>query len=101
MLWISAGIEVTKQSEIARARRELEKLVGETQTEPDCIKFEILQNLENPACFTLWECWVDEAALKAHFEQPHTKAYLALELTEVMYIERLVSCAGGSLEQAA
>ncbi|MCZ4281446.1 antibiotic biosynthesis monooxygenase [Kiloniella laminariae] len=101
MLWISAGIEVQDHAEIERARTELEKLVAATQHEPDCFKFEILQNIEKPQCFTLWECWADADALKAHFETTHTKAYLALGLTEVNYIERLESCAGGAMEQAA
>ena len=37
----------------------------------------------------LWESWTDKDALAAHFEMPHTKAYLAQNLTQVSYIEEL------------
>lgn len=88
-LWISAGIVLNDNADLVTAQRELRQLVAKTASEPGCIAFEIRQNLEQPEQFTLWECWTGEDALKAHFEAPHTRAYLALALTKVNYIERL------------
>jgi quinol monooxygenase YgiN len=88
-LWISAGIELEEGADLAAAEAGLSKLVEETANEPGCILFEIRQGIEDPNRFTLWECWVNEDALKAHFDMPHTKAYLARDLTKVSYIEKL------------
>ena len=95
-LWISAGIALQEGANLATAETELEKLMRETQSEPGCIAFEVRQNLEQPGNFTLWECWAGEEAFKAHFDAPHTVAYLSLNLTKVNYIERLGPTRNGS-----
>lgn len=88
-LWISAGIELQVGADLQDTKNALLHLVEETLKEPGCIRFEILQQQDKPQCFTLWECWVDDMALQAHFAAPHTKAYMAQEFTKVNYIERL------------
>lgn len=87
--FISAGIELSRTANLDQTEKELQKLVEETQQEPGCILFEIRQNLEDRNKFTLWECWTSPDALAAHFEAPHTKKYLAKNLTQVNYIEKL------------
>jgi len=87
--FISAGIKLQDGADLGKAEAGLKRLVEETRTEPGCHFFEIRQNLQDRTRFTLWECWTDAAALAAHFEMPHTKAYLAKNLTEVSYIEEL------------
>lgn len=98
-LWISAGISVQDGADVEEARKALAGLAKETVKEPGCFKFDVLQSRENPKHFMLWECWQGEAALKAHFEMPHTKAVLDRNLTSVRYVERLtdVSLKGGGL----
>lgn len=88
-LWISAGIKVVEGKDIDQARKALVDLVDVSRQEPGNIKFQILQQLDNSACFTLWECWEDEAALQEHFSAEHTVKYLAEGWTEVVYIEKL------------
>jgi quinol monooxygenase YgiN len=87
--FISAGIELQQGADRTRAETELRRLVAETRHEPGCNFFEIRQNLQDPDKFTLWESWTDKDALAAHFEMPHTKAYLSQNLTQVSYIEEL------------
>ncbi|MEH6448720.1 MAG: putative quinol monooxygenase [Oleispira sp.] len=89
-LWISAGLKVSKNKSAEQANEELQKLQQQTIQEKGCIFFDVLQHKEDPNKFTLWEEWVNEDALKEHFNQAHTKTYLALLLTEVSYIEKLV-----------
>lgn len=89
-LWISAGLKLVSGQSAQQVKEELSILQQETVKEEGCISFEVLHNKENPNLFTLWEEWINEDALKAHFNQAHTKAYLALCLTEVSYIEKLV-----------
>ncbi|WFE92132.1 putative quinol monooxygenase [Roseibium porphyridii] len=87
--FVSAGIELQEGADLKEAENGLRLLVEQTQSEPGCILFEIRQNLKQPQKFTLWECWTNRQALQDHFEMPHTKAYLARNLTEVNYIEEL------------
>lgn len=88
-LRVSAGIKATEGADLEVVKKELYKLEQATQHEPNCYQFEINQRLDNPRCFTLWETWEDEAALAAHFKATHTLNYLAQNLTEVVYIEKL------------
>ncbi len=88
-LWINAEIVLTDGADLITAQTELRELMEKTKSEPGCIEFQVLQNLEQPEHFTLWECWTGEDALEAHFNAPHTVAYLALGLTKVNSIERL------------
>ncbi|MHA7772126.1 putative quinol monooxygenase [Roseibium sp. M-1] len=87
--FISAGIELQDGADLKQAEEGLRELILLTRQEPGCHMFDIRQNLEEPGRFTLWERWTDKAALAAHFEMPHTKAYLARNLTRVRYIEEL------------
>ena len=103
---LSQHLAKLRESEIVTTRREsqtiyyrianpkikhlLEVLQQQTVKEKGCIFFDVLQNKEDPTLFILWEEWINEDALKEHFNQAHTKAYLAKSLTEVRYIEKLV-----------
>ena len=89
-LWISAGLIAATESSAKKAHKALQVLQQQTIKEKGCLAFHVLQNIEDPKRFTLWEEWINEDALKEHFNQVHTKAYLAQSLTEVSYIEKLV-----------
>ncbi|MBO1256329.1 antibiotic biosynthesis monooxygenase [Alteromonas sp. 5E99-2] len=88
-LWVSAGLKNCSNNTHEEVRGALETLQSKTVTESGCIRFDVLQNKANPHLFTLWEEWVNEDALTAHFKHKHTLDYLAMELTEVVYIEKL------------
>lgn len=88
-LWISAGLEVTTGNSPDDVRAALLALQKETVKEQGCIHFDLLQHKNSPNQFTLWEEWINEDALKKHFQAVHTKAYLEQSLTDVIYIEKL------------
>ena len=88
-LWVSAGIRLTKHADLAETKQALLALRDETLKEPGCLQFDILQQRDHPENFTLWEHWKREEDLQNHFREPHTTAYLARDLTEVVYIEKL------------
>jgi quinol monooxygenase YgiN len=46
-------------------------LVSATRLETGCIKYELLQNLEDPTDFTFVEEWADDTALNLHLQTPH------------------------------
>jgi len=45
--------------------------------EPGCLRFDVLQDTEDPNKFFYYEVYKDEAARMAHRETPHFKKYAA------------------------
>jgi autoinducer 2-degrading protein len=45
--------------------------------EPGCLRFDVLQDTEDPHKFFYYEVYRDEAARMAHRETPHFKKYAA------------------------
>ena len=52
-------------------------LLAPTRAEQGCIRYEMLQNLEDPTDFTFTEEWSGQPALDAHFETDHIRDALA------------------------
>lgn len=51
--------------------------VGARTAEPGCLRFDICTVEEQPDCLMLIEDYTDEAALQAHRDSPHFKAWNA------------------------
>lgn len=49
----------------------MQPYVRKTRTEPGNITFELTAHLEEPATFTMVECWRDEDAVREHFAQDY------------------------------
>lgn len=43
--------------------------------EPGCLRFDVIQDRDDPCRFYYYEVYQDEAALAAHRESPHFKHY--------------------------
>jgi quinol monooxygenase YgiN len=43
--------------------------------EPGCLRFDVIQDRDDPNRFYYYEVYRDEAALEAHRQAPHFKAY--------------------------
>jgi quinol monooxygenase YgiN len=46
------------------------------EDEPGCLRFDVIQDLEDPSRFFFYEVYRDEAAMEAHRETPHFKFYV-------------------------
>jgi len=53
--------------------------------EPGCLRFDVIQEVENPAQFKLYEVYRDEAAAAAHKQTPHYAAWA--EVAPPMMVE--------------
>ena len=82
--FITAELKVKEQHLVAEAKVALQTLCEKTIAEPGCSLFTLHQCTSNEERFLLWERFDDEAAFKQHFEEQHTKDYVALDLTEVV-----------------
>jgi (4S)-4-hydroxy-5-phosphonooxypentane-2,3-dione isomerase len=45
------------------------------QDEPGCLRFDVLQDRDDPHCFYYYEVYRDEAALAAHRQTSHFTSY--------------------------
>jgi autoinducer 2-degrading protein len=74
-------VKAGREQETADMFRSYVKLV---QTEPGCMRFDVLQSRKDPRRFMLYELYRDDAALDAHRRTPHFLEYSAKiqDLTE-------------------
>ena len=56
---------------VDEVRRILLSLVEPSRAEPGCLKYELLQNAEDPTDFTFVETFASEDALKMHAAAPY------------------------------
>lgn len=61
---------------IELVRAELEKLVSLTRAEEGCIRYDLLQDNDDPAHFTFYESWESRELWQAHMRAPHLAAYM-------------------------
>lgn len=47
-----------------------------TADEPGCLRFDVIQDRDDPNCFRLYEVYTDDAALAAHRQTAHFKRYI-------------------------
>ncbi len=65
-----------------RMQQDLLALLAPTRSEPGCMTFDLLIDINDPTSFMLYEYWESQSALDAHFEQPYVKQVLqAYEVT--------------------
>jgi autoinducer 2-degrading protein len=47
-----------------------------TADEPGCLRFDIVQDRDDPTCFRFYEVYKDDAALATHRQTAHFKRYI-------------------------
>ena len=59
-----------------QVRTTLASLIEPTRKEEGCLRYDLLQNNDDPARFTFIEEWTSDAALDAHLQTPHVLSAL-------------------------
>lgn len=57
----------------------LESLVEPTSKEDGFINYDLHQAVDDPTSFYLYENWMSEAALEAHFQTPHLQHFVSVK----------------------
>ena len=65
---------IARPESIDIVREGLTSLLAPTRAEQGCILYELMQNTSDPADFTFYEVWTDEASLDAHGASPHIRS---------------------------
>ena len=72
-------LQVTVQVKPEYVARYLEQIHYDAEhsekDEPGCLRFDVIQDRDDPNRFHYYEVYRDEAALEAHRQTPHFKAY--------------------------
>lgn len=90
--FITAELRAKNPQRLAETKNALIRLCEESVKETGCSLFSLHQCNEDPLRFILWERFEDEAAFQQHFEESHTKAYVALDLTDIVqYFQTSIS----------
>ena len=61
---------------LAQARPLMCAVIEATLAEPGCRAYSYAEDVAEPGCFRVMELWDSRAALSAHFDTPHMKAWL-------------------------
>ncbi|ONI44566.1 antibiotic biosynthesis monooxygenase [Candidatus Epulonipiscium fishelsonii] len=65
-----------KPDKIELVRKELLKLIPETEKEKGCIQYDLHQDHKDPAFFLFFENWESKDLWQNHMNSEHLKAYL-------------------------
>lgn len=74
----------------------LAQLERDTRGEPGCVEFGFFQSISDPDRFVLLEHFVDAAALQAHLQLPHTRAFFAAQLVRSVQAVDVPSLGAGA-----
>lgn len=66
---------IAAPNDVELVKNELSKLVKETVKEAGCIRYDLHQDLANPAHFVFYECWESRELLEQHLQSAHIAAF--------------------------
>ncbi len=72
---VIAGIIRIDPENVDAARAAATEMMAETLEEPGCISYNFAADLEEAGTFRIFEEWVSQEALDAHFAAPHMAAF--------------------------
>jgi (4S)-4-hydroxy-5-phosphonooxypentane-2,3-dione isomerase len=75
-IWVKARIKPGERQRFLKAI-EIDALASE-KDEPGCLRFNVLQDAQDPNVYYFYEVYKDEAALEAHRAAPHYAVWKAV-----------------------
>ena len=64
-------------AQVEAARPLMERVIAASRAEPGCLAYSYAEDVAEPGLFRVSEAWDSRAALEAHFQMPHMKAWQA------------------------
>ena len=66
---------IARPDTTALLQQALLTLVRATRLEPGCLRYDLLENLQDPAYFAMYEEWKDTTTFEAHQQTAHLRHY--------------------------
>ena len=73
---VTAIIEINQDQDIDKVLKNIQEFCLQMESEQGCLFAQASQNLEQPRQVILWEIYRDQQAIEAHFNMPHTQAFI-------------------------
>ena len=73
---VTAIIEINQDQDIDKVLNNIHEFCLQMESEQGCLFAQASQNLEQPRQVILWEIYRDQQAIEAHFNMPHTQAFI-------------------------
>ncbi len=75
-IWVSVRVKPERRDDFLRAIEEDAR--GSREDEPGCLRFDVLQDDDDPYHYYFYEVYRNEAALAAHCAAPHYQVWAAV-----------------------
>ncbi|MBM7071854.1 antibiotic biosynthesis monooxygenase [Shewanella sp. 202IG2-18] len=73
---VTAVIEINADQDIQSVLSNIQLYCQQMESEDGCLFAQASQNAQSPREIILWEIYQDEDAIEAHFNMPHTQAFI-------------------------
>ena len=74
-IWVTVKVKPDKREQFLAAIED--DSICSVRDEPGCVRFDVLQDRNDPDRYYFYEVYKDEAAFQAHTETPHLKRWRA------------------------
>ncbi|MFM2590303.1 putative quinol monooxygenase [Vibrio sp. TBV020] len=83
-IYVTAQLMIKPEMDINEAKKAIEQFCLDMESEAGCLKAQATYDVDNERSVILWEEYADKAAIEAHFSTPHTQAFIAKGMTELV-----------------
>lgn len=70
-MFVILGVRRVKLEHADEYIRHMEEMTRLSLAEPECIRYDLMRDTDDPTLFILYEVFTDEAAARAHQNAPH------------------------------
>ncbi|MBY6185227.1 antibiotic biosynthesis monooxygenase [Marinobacter hydrocarbonoclasticus] len=83
---LTAKLRIQPDIDLPQAIEALAAFCADMRSEPGCGFAHAMQVSDDPRSFILWEQYRDQEAQEAHFQAPHTQAFIASGIAELVSV---------------
>ncbi|GAK87907.1 hypothetical protein JCM19238_5517 [Vibrio ponticus] len=83
-IFVTAELKMNADKPRQQVIEAIEQFCLDMQSEAGCLQASATYDLKHPQRVILWERYEDRAAIEAHFAMPHTQAFIAAEMAELV-----------------
>ncbi|MGY0216091.1 putative quinol monooxygenase [Endozoicomonadaceae bacterium StTr2] len=82
---VTAALKIKPEVALDEGLAAVQKFCQDMNSEPGCLFAYASQDLADERQVHLWEAYRDQAAIDAHFNMPHTRAFIKQGYTELVH----------------
>ncbi|WP_337222736.1 putative quinol monooxygenase [Vibrio alginolyticus] len=83
-IFVTAELKMNADKPRQQVVEAIEQFCLDMQSEAGCLQANSTYDSKDPQRVILWERYENRAAIEAHFAMPHTQAFIAAEMAELV-----------------